>query len=398
MAVALAGPAIPLTAADGIAGLNSARDLRYGLMGSIYASTGTGVDSVRPGVIPRIWDNSIPVWTDFRILPKGSPSRFVTVSTGWAVAGRSGQGFWSCHNSTATDIQLPAADGTNPRWDIVWIKVFDKAPASFPSDPQHGFYVDYTAGTPAGSPTVPSTPTDAIKLAEVFRPAGATGDQIDAAKITDKRKSAGLHSGTRILLPGDASTDAGGYHGEHRLRTGSLVPSAYSALGYTEMLDRWSAVDSKWHGVAPGLVVGPTAYGLQDNITNGEERTCASTTIADPGYTYRLRVSGSLTTLLNANSALNYRIRLNNATTGTIVFNNVSSNADGFVVTRNNEPSSGTGGSAAGSRYLYPNAVSNSTFTGAITLYLTAHGEHTNGATVAAALGNSYIQYEIIPA
>jgi hypothetical protein len=396
MAVALAGPAIPLTAADGIAGLNSARDVRYGLVGSLFASTGTGVDSIRPGVIPRIWDNSIPAWTDFRVLPKGSPSRFVTVSVGWAACGRAGQGFWACHNSTATDIQLPVADGTNPRWDIVWIKVFDKAPASFPSDPQHGFYVDFTAGTPAGSPTVPSTPTDAVKLAEIFRP--ALGDTIDASKITDKRKSAGLHGATRILLPGDANTDTGGYHGEHRLRTGAFVPSAYSALGYTEMLDRWSTVDSKWHGVAPSVVVGPTAYGLQDNITNGEERTCASTTIADPGYTYKLRASGCLTTLLHANSALNYRIRLNNATTGSIVFNNVSNNADGFIVSRNNEPSEGTGGSAAGSRYLYPNAVSNSTFTGAITLYLTAHGEHSNTGTVAAALGNSYIQYEIIPA
>ena len=398
MAVALAGPAIPLTAADGIAGLNTARDLRYGLMGSIFASTGTGVDSVRPGVIPRIWDNSIPAWTDFRVLPKGTPSRFVTVSTGWAVAGRSGQGFWGCHNSTATEIQLPAAGGTHPRWGIVWIKVFDKAPASFPSDPQHGFYVDYTAGTPAGSPTVPSTPTDAIKLAEVFRPAGSTGDQIDAAKITDKRKSASLHGATRILLPGDASTDTGGYHGERRLRTGNFVPSAYSSLGFTEMADRWSVGDSKWHGVEPATIpVAATVFGLQDNIVNGEERTVANTTIADPGYPYRLRISGCFTTLLHPQSALNYRIRLNNATSGAFLFNNYSS-GDGYPISRNNEPSEGTGGSASGSRYLFPSGISNATLNGGVTLYVTAHGEHSNVSQTAAVLAGGYVQYEIVPA
>ncbi len=85
-----------------------------------------------------------------------------------------------------TTLTHATADATNPRYDIVCIRtqagtqnevsVADYPSGSTPRDTIRGPEVDLaiTAGTPAGSPSVPATPAGYIKLAEVYVPAAAT--------------------------------------------------------------------------------------------------------------------------------------------------------------------------------------------------------------------------------
>lgn len=97
-----------------------------------------------------------------------------------------GQGVYVVEHQNATQVlAVAAADATNPRIDIVILRVYDD-----PFDSSGNSYADLEVitGTPAGVPSAPAVPSSAIKLAEVAVAAGATG--IVDANITDARAEA----------------------------------------------------------------------------------------------------------------------------------------------------------------------------------------------------------------
>lgn len=220
--------AIPLVAADGHTGRNKDRDIRYGLIGAVFAGS-TGTDTFRTGVVPRFYDTAVSQWADMRVVQKLTASRTVTVQTGKALLTRSGQGPYLAWNEAGADIIADPADGTNPRIDSVFAINYDQV--AFVSDPSHGPKFIIVNGTPAGSPVAPATPTDAERLCDMLRPAGV--DAIDQAKITDKRRSAQLVGGQLIYLAGDTVTAAGRYPNDWRIHptTGKLEIWSGSAWG-----------------------------------------------------------------------------------------------------------------------------------------------------------------------
>lgn len=253
--------AIPLTAADGSTGRNNARDIRYGLIGQL-ALPAAGTLTWRNGVLARGWDGSN--YTDLRVVQ--SSGRTVSVNAGAFVATRSGQGPYLGWAESSKNITLVAADGTNPRIDIVCLIPYDQAPSAFPGDPQHGPYLIGVTGTPAGSPSVPSTPAGAIKIAEVARAAGAPGDTIVQANITDKRQSAGWLGMLRPLLAGDSASDAGGYPGDHRYRAATATMS--------ELIDTWDG--ALWRTVS--TIKGTTLAAVQSAVPNPRPGDIATVT------------------------------------------------------------------------------------------------------------------------
>lgn len=109
-----------------------------------------------------------------------------------------GQGVYIVEHQNATQVlAVAAADATNPRIDIVILRVYDD-----PFDSSGNSYADLEVitGTPAGSPSAPAVPSSAVKLAEVAVAAGATA--IVNADITDTRVEAaasGLLQAARSL-------------------------------------------------------------------------------------------------------------------------------------------------------------------------------------------------------
>ena len=108
----------------------------------------------------------------------------VSVASGWAaILGtyQTNMGTYMAYNDAATTATITTADPSNPRIDLVCITVNDAAY----SGSLNSVAINVVKGTAAGSPTVPSTPTNSIALAQVAVAAGATS--ISSGNITDVR-------------------------------------------------------------------------------------------------------------------------------------------------------------------------------------------------------------------
>ena len=111
----------------------------------------------------------------------------LSVAAGWAaILGtyQTNMGTYMAYNDAAATATITTADPTNPRIDLVCITVSDAAY----SGSLNQVAINVVAGTPAGSPSVPSTPTNSIALAQVAVAAGAT--TISSGNITDVRTRA----------------------------------------------------------------------------------------------------------------------------------------------------------------------------------------------------------------
>lgn len=252
----------------------------------------------RDGVIPTIYSN-----TNIRDMITGQNSPLgmsVLVHPGTSIITRTGQGPYLCPNSAVRTVPLDAADVTNPRIDLIVHQVTDTAIG----DGSSQAVVRAITGTPAGSPTVPATPTGAIPLARVAVAANAT--QVVSANITWVRKSGGILGAVRHLLEGDAFADAGTLPGELRVR--SITSGDPFALEY------WDGSGTPtWRGISPttfDTVIGPASSILGINLTN---TIVISQTIPDPGYPYRIYASGVCGYDSDNNAIGDTTLRLTNA-------------------------------------------------------------------------------------
>jgi len=131
-----------------------------------------------------------------------APGLAVQVAAGWgAIVGnyQANMGVYQFYNDAATQLSVTTADPTNPRIDRVVVTVND----SYYTGATNNVTFTVVAGTPAGSPTAPATPTNSISLATIAVAAGATS--ILNANITDTRVSV-----TTNLPVGDLTEVAAG--------------------------------------------------------------------------------------------------------------------------------------------------------------------------------------------
>lgn len=131
-----------------------------------------------------------------------TPAMAVQVAAGWgAIVGNytTNMGVYQFYNDAATQLTITTANPTNPRIDRVVVTVND----SYYTGSTNNVTFTVVAGTPAGSPVAPATPTNSISLATVAVAAGATS--IVNANITDTRTSV-----TTNLPVGDLTEVQGG--------------------------------------------------------------------------------------------------------------------------------------------------------------------------------------------
>lgn len=113
----------------------------------------------------------------------GTPTDTVAAtSTTWTVKPHAGVidgeaaaeagAYWYAVDANVTG-SVTAANATNPRKDIIWVRIDDPAESDGSSVP--AAVVGYTAGTAAASPTPPATPARAMRLAIINVPASGGG-------------------------------------------------------------------------------------------------------------------------------------------------------------------------------------------------------------------------------
>ena len=122
--------------------------------------------------------------TSLAVTQSATPGMSVVIAAGWAaIVGttQTNMGVYTSYNDSNTTATITTANATNPRIDLICLTVND----AYYTGSTNNIIVNVVAGTPASSPTVPSTPANSIALAQVAVGAGVTS--IVNANITDVR-------------------------------------------------------------------------------------------------------------------------------------------------------------------------------------------------------------------
>jgi hypothetical protein len=143
-----------------------------------------------------------------RMKVSASSGMNITIDLGTAVipsAAGVTDGAYRVHNSQVRTLTCAASDLTNPRIDLAVTGVQDNGDAT--STP----FIEIITGVPAPSPSVPSTPTNTIALAQVAVGAGVSS--IVAGNITDVRVFTATPGG--ILPVATTSAAPSGVEGQY---------------------------------------------------------------------------------------------------------------------------------------------------------------------------------------
>lgn len=159
------------------------------------------------------------------------------------------QGIYAVWNDAAKNVTISAADGTNPRRDIIVARVKD----AFYSGASNAFSIEVITGTPAGSPADPSIPNNCLPLARVAVAAGASS--ITNANITDLRNRVGTMAACDIICT-SSTRPTSPFQGMRIYET-----DTYKTLVYTTATTGWQL---PW-GEAWGSVA-DVSYGASNQV------------------------------------------------------------------------------------------------------------------------------------
>lgn len=319
------------------------------------------VSAYRDGVLPTAYDSG--VYLDLRVVADSpTPGMAVRCALGQGVISRSGQGPYVATLRSTGRVDLDASSAINPRRDLIVLQVLDGSIG----DAETRGRMWRVTGTPSGTPVLPTLPTGAIPLADVAVAANAT--QITGANITDLRKAAGIRGAIRLMLPGDVHADPGIYPGDARYCRTHL------------QVEVWKS-DSLWHGTVPLKFSSRTI----DTTLTTASITTAQIAVADPGWPYRLEVSGSLVWSQGIDTRYDLGLRLG-STLGTVLGQTYGPlNTTGALLTDVMRTATG---------------VSDSTLTGAQTVHMSLvrqSGPVGNGAFAQASAAYNLLHVTVIP-
>ena len=310
------------------------RQIQQGQMGSPFGSFAGGIGSTAAG-----GGHGIVSATDLAVSQNGTPNMSVNVAGGLAfIRGTesASQGVYGGYNDAAVNLAVSASDPTNPRIDLVVLKVRD----SFYSGAAADLSLAVVTGTPAASPAAPAVPNNALVLAQVA--IAATSTTVLNAAITDKRTRAAALGAAIVCTSTTRPTGASLYQGLGIFETDTnkfwfytgAVFIEYAGLGpRTAYTPAWTS-DGTLPTLGNGTLIGRyrltgKELDLQITLQTGSTSTYGTST-------YRLSIPAGLTSVsvqqqipaVYSHAGINYPlVAIINGSSSTFVFVQASANA-----------------------------------------------------------------------
>jgi hypothetical protein len=227
----------------------------------------------------------------------------VIIASGWAaIVGttQANMGTYVGYNDAATVVAITTANPTNPRIDLICMTVQD----AYYTGASNNVIFQVVAGTPAGSPVVPSVPANSIALAEVAVAAGALS--ITTGNITDRR----VLVTTNIPESGDISAVVAGTGLSGGGTSGSVTLAINTAV--TADLTTAQTMTNKTltaPTVTNGTFTTPTLTSPLINVgINAQTGTTYTTVLADNGKLITQSNASAITTTIPPNSSVAYPV------------------------------------------------------------------------------------------
>lgn len=240
-------------------------------------SSTSPMSAMRSGVIPTTSDGTQAY--DLRVTVQSG--RTLLVQAGSAVVGRSGQGgYLTWELPAARTVTCDAAPATNPRNDIVVLRVYDttlsdiiQGGGTIPAR------VEIVTGTPGATPVDPVT-WDSLGLITTGLGTGS-GVAIPLARaqvstggvvtLSDLRRGTGVIGGVRVLLPGDSLSDPSFMPGDIRWFNGLDFwdGTAWNELGRARIGGEYQANAQQTMGAAPGAPATKMNFGAAVQAASG---------------------------------------------------------------------------------------------------------------------------------
>lgn len=193
-------------------------------------NAGANADEVRRFIATAIGDSDgVYAAGDLAVTEKsGTPDMSVDVAAGRIfVKGTEAtyQGTYFAENDAAFNVAITAADATNPRKDLVVVRIQDAVYSGSTND----ITIEVVTGTPAASPAEPAVPANSFELAMIDVPANDTS--IENAQITDRRtllarEAERWSTGRTITLTGDATGTSPSFDGSANISITTSTPKA----------------------------------------------------------------------------------------------------------------------------------------------------------------------------
>lgn len=232
-----------------------------------------------------------------KVTQQTTPAMSVQVAAGSAfVAGTESalQGLYFVYNDAAVNVTIAAADATNPRRDLIVLRVKDAAY----SGAANSATVESVTGTPAASPTLPAVPANCHVLAEIAVAAAATS--IIDANITDRREYSSLYQAPRgelaygALGTGQTFPYSGSEDDITNLSATLTLDADRKILISAEVPYRFGtgATQTLWVRVREGATLLRVATRYQTFISNERERLVVSVRLTPSAGSHTYKVTG----------------------------------------------------------------------------------------------------------
>lgn len=173
------------------------------------------------------------------------------------------QGQYFVYNDASVNVPITAADGSNPRKDLIGVRVRD---SEYSGVSNVGEIIVVT-GTPAASPSEPTAPANFLTLALVDVAAGATS--ITTANITDRRRTVAALGGV-IVCTSTTRPTVNLWEGMTIFErdTNQMLIYSGSAWEHVATIGAWSTYTPTFGGTSATLGNGSmTARWTKDNRT-----------------------------------------------------------------------------------------------------------------------------------